>query len=211
MAVLLVAASACSPMNPHYDASKAHHTPVGFRNTAPTRNKSTTEFLRWQRERWSLDIAAPRVDLSPVQPDLAFIRSNRTQFAVTYIGHATVLVQLGGINVLTDPHFSQRAFPVQFMGPKRWQRPGVEMADLPHIDVVLISHNHYDHLDIGSVVAKAKRSVGIHWGTFLLTDEPLDQPLADLAGARDKAGIGAETFMTLRHGQTLKLDSESKQ
>ena len=53
---------------------------------------------------------------------------------------------------------------------------------------------------------KARRSVGIHWGTFLLTDEPLDQPLSDLATACAEAGIGTQEFVTLRHGQTLNLD-----
>ena len=329
-------------MNPHYDASKAHHTPQGFRNTAPTRTRSTGDFLRWQRERRQLDIAAPKIDLSAVTPELSFIRNNRTDFAVTYIGHATALVQIGGTNVLTDPHFSERAFPVQFAGPRRWQQPGVALAELPHIDVVLVSHNHYDHLDTGSIVAlhrqaggpplfliplgidrwmqsvgvhnframdwwqqhevgalmvtmvpaqhwsrrtlsdrnqtlwggfvgqtdgrsfyfagdtgygpdfveigkrfggidlalipigayeprwfmsdqhvnpeeairihqdiKARTSVGIHWGTFPLTDEPLDQPLSDLAIARSKVGIGEDEFLTLRHGQTLKLKAKS--
>ena len=73
------------------------------------------------------------------------------QPAVTWIGHATVLAQLGGINVLTDPHFSRRASPVSFMGPERQVDPGIALAALPRIDVVLISHNHYDHLDDASV------------------------------------------------------------
>lgn len=147
-------------MNPYYDATKRHHTPEGFRNTAQTSNKSFGEFLRWQRERRQLDISAPKVDLSVVPPDLPFIQGNRTQFAVTYVGHATVLVQIGGVNVLTDALFSERAFPVQFAGPKRWQPPGVAMADLPHIDVVLISHNHYDHLDTASVLALNRQPNG---------------------------------------------------
>ncbi|MBC8118951.1 MAG: MBL fold metallo-hydrolase, partial [Burkholderiaceae bacterium] len=133
-------------MNPYYDSSKRHHTPSGFRNTADTRDNTTGDFLRWQRERWRLEVPPPRADLSAVAPDLSFIQNNRSAFAATYIGHATVLVQLGGINILTDPHFSQRAFPVQFAGPQRWQPPGVAVADLPHIDVVVVSHNHYDHL-----------------------------------------------------------------
>jgi N-acyl-phosphatidylethanolamine-hydrolysing phospholipase D len=80
-----------------------------------------------------------------------------TQPAATFIGHATVLVQVptsnGGLNVLTDPVFGERASPFSFAGPKRFQPPGVALKDLPHIDLVLISHNHYDHLDEGSVKA----------------------------------------------------------
>lgn len=73
------------------------------------------------------------------------------QPSVTWIGHATVLVQLGGLNVLTDPMFSEHASPLSFLGAKRHVAPGVAMGDLPRIDVVLISHNHYDHLDEASV------------------------------------------------------------
>ena len=91
--------------------------------------------------------------LSPtpiVQADLAVIKAP-TSPTVTWIGHATALVQANGLNVLVDPIFSERASPVQIFGPKRAQPPGVAMADLPHIDAVLISHNHYDHLDRISV------------------------------------------------------------
>ncbi|HET9023429.1 MAG TPA: MBL fold metallo-hydrolase, partial [Burkholderiaceae bacterium] len=255
---------------------------------------------------------------------------------------ATALVQLGGLNFLTDPHFSERASPVQFMGPKRWQPPGVALDDLPPIDVVLLSHNHYDHLDAGTVTrlkkqrggapvfivplglerwlegagvkrirkmdwwdcidargaaitlvpaqhwsrrtladtnttlwggfvvqaarrsfyfagdtgygpdfqeigarfrgfdlallpigayeprwfmksahinpdeavrihreVRARRSVAIHWGTFPLTDEPLDQPLADLTAARTRHKLAAREFVTLRHGETLNLDLDT--
>ncbi len=71
---------------------------------------------------------------------------------MTWVGHATVLVQAGGLNVLTDPMFSERAFPVQFAGPRRAQAPGVALNDLPPIDVVLVSHIHLDHLDRTSVI-----------------------------------------------------------
>jgi L-ascorbate metabolism protein UlaG (beta-lactamase superfamily) len=66
----------------------------------------------------------------------------------TFINHATVLVQMDGVNVLTDPIWSERCAPVQFAGPKRHHAPGIALEDLPPIDVVLISHNHYDHLDV---------------------------------------------------------------
>ena len=80
--------------------------------------------------------------------------------AVTWIGHASTLVQVGGSNVLTDPMFSERASPLSFAGPKRPLPPGIALADLPHIDAVVISHNHYDHLDAPSVKALAAQAGG---------------------------------------------------
>jgi L-ascorbate metabolism protein UlaG (beta-lactamase superfamily) len=71
-----------------------------------------------------------------------------SEMLVTWIGHATVLVQAGGLNILTDPIWSERASPFSFVGPKRVRAPGVRFEDLPKIDLVLISHNHYDHMDL---------------------------------------------------------------
>jgi N-acyl-phosphatidylethanolamine-hydrolysing phospholipase D len=83
-----------------------------------------------------------------------------TVSSATWIGHATVLVQSGGLNILTDPIFSERASPVRFLGPRRAQPPGIPLEDLPPIDVVVISHNHYDHLDRATVVRLNERSRG---------------------------------------------------
>jgi N-acyl-phosphatidylethanolamine-hydrolysing phospholipase D len=75
------------------------------------------------------------------------------QPAVTWVGHATVLAQLGGLSLLTDPIFSERASPTSLAGPRRHLPPGLALHELPHIDLVLVSHNHYDHLDAASVDA----------------------------------------------------------
>jgi N-acyl-phosphatidylethanolamine-hydrolysing phospholipase D len=80
--------------------------------------------------------------------------------ALTWIGHASVLAQIGGINVLLDPIFSERASPLSFVGPKRASPPGLLAAQLPRIDAVLVSHNHYDHLDEASVLALAAQAGG---------------------------------------------------
>ncbi len=69
----------------------------------------------------------------------------------TYINHATVLIQVDGLNILTDPIGSERASPVTFAGPKRIRPPGIAISDLTEIDLVLISHNHYDHLDTATL------------------------------------------------------------
>ncbi len=81
---------------------------------------------------------------------------------VTYINHATVLIQCVGVNILTDPVWSKRASPFSFMGPMRYAAPGVSMEHLPPIDIVLLSHNHYDHMDIASlktIVSKWKPKI----------------------------------------------------
>ncbi len=94
-----------------------------------------------------------------VANDGAFLRENarHSNPTVTWIGHATLLVQMDHVTFLTDPVWSRRASPLGFAGPKRFQPPGVALADLPPIDFVLISHNHYDHLDLDTLEALAER------------------------------------------------------
>jgi len=75
-------------------------------------------------------------------------RVDGSELRATFINHSTVLVQTQGLNILTDPIWSKRASPFTFVGPKRAHDPGISFDDLPKIDVVLISHNHYDHMDI---------------------------------------------------------------
>ena len=70
---------------------------------------------------------------------------------LTMVGHATLLVQMHGLNILTDPVWSERVSPLSFAGPKRVNAPGIAFADLPPIDLVLVSHNHYDHLDLATL------------------------------------------------------------
>ena len=341
---------ACTTTNPNYDPAKPHHTPTGFKNLYSAGTAGFSNFLTWQWERLGKTIPQPTADLSPIAADLGAIGSPKAA-QVTWIGHATALVQMGGFNILTDPHFSERAGPVQFAGPRRHQAPGLMLAQLPRIDVVVISHNHYDHLDLTSVRALAalqgpdgrgiapifyvplgiddwfkanvpgakvfktdwqekhvlknpqgesgselvmqflpvqhwssrtpfdrlatlwgswamfagnkavwfsgdlgysedtaniakqypqgfdlsliavgayeprwfmkgqhinpaeavtvhreigsRKCVGIHWGTFSLTDEPLDQPIADLTAARKSQSINDKSFVLLRHGQTV--------
>jgi N-acyl-phosphatidylethanolamine-hydrolysing phospholipase D len=147
--------------------TKSHHTAQGFRNNyVDSVTKSLAEVLRWQFQRLRDRLPPPPTLAIPqVAADLEFIRSNaraggEMMPAVTWIGHATMLVQASGLSVLTDPIFSRRASPVQFVGPARAQRPGIALEDLPRIDVVAISHNHYDHLDRASVRALATQAGG---------------------------------------------------
>jgi N-acyl-phosphatidylethanolamine-hydrolysing phospholipase D len=146
---------------------KPHHTPQGFRNNyIESVSKSFGDFLRWQLQRIRHRLPpAPTIPTPQVRADLDFIRRNAVAGSkmiptVTWIGHATMLVQASGLNVLTDPIFSTRASPVQFAGPSRAHSPGIALRDLPHIDVVVISHNHYDHLDRASVKTLASQAGG---------------------------------------------------
>ncbi len=164
---LMLLTSGCAHSNPYYNPAKSHHTPEGFRNNSSDGTvRPFSDLLRWQWNAYRNNLPPPPKTPTPVQaPDLALINANasagaRMQPMVTWIGHATALVQASGLNVLTDPIFSERAFPVQMAGPKRTQPPGVAMVDLPSIDVVIVSHNHYDHLDRLSMIALNARANG---------------------------------------------------
>ena len=155
-------AGCATQANPYYDPAKPHHTPQGFRNNdAGVVARPFGDLLKWRVEAIRDGVPKPPREPTPVAPpELARLQANRTEASVTWIGHATALVQCGGLNVLTDPVFSERASPLSFAGPKRAQPPGIALADLPPIDVVVISHNHYDHLDLHSVRVLSERSQG---------------------------------------------------
>jgi len=98
-----------------------------------------------------------------VPPDFVPLRAPRSQLTVTWVGHSSLLIQLNGLNILTDPMWSERASPVQFAGPRRWVRPGIAFEDVPPLDVVLESHNHYDHLDAPTVRRLARAHPEASW------------------------------------------------
>ena len=110
-----------------------------------------------------------------VANDGAFLRENARHSSptVTWIGHATLLVQMDHATFLTDPIWSERASPVGFAGPKRMVPPGVAIASLPPIDFVLISHNHYDHLDVDTLRALAERNPGARFVAPLGNEDTL--------------------------------------
>lgn len=88
--------------------------------------------------------------------DGSLLRNNTDNPTITWVGHATFLVQMEGINFLTDPIWSKTASPVPPLGPRRYSKPGLKLDELPTIDFVVISHNHYDHLDVPSLRKLAK-------------------------------------------------------
>lgn len=82
---------------------------------------------------------------------------------MTWIGHSSFLLQLAGLNILLDPIWSERASPLQFAGPRRWVRPGIALDRLPPIDIVILSHDHYDHLDAGTTRRLISRYPAAQW------------------------------------------------
>lgn len=153
--LLAAACAGCAHVNPYYDPARAHHTRTGFRNNYLD-DFFTGSFLRWQWQRWREGLPKPPAslaELQPLRPDTDWLKQNRSVPSATWIGHATVLLQVGGLNILTDPIFSERASPFAWLGPKRRMPPALALAELPRIDVVIVSHNHYDHLDLPSLQA----------------------------------------------------------
>jgi N-acyl-phosphatidylethanolamine-hydrolysing phospholipase D len=339
LGIICMSALSCAVETP--SADKPHHTGSGFKNTDANEENDFWDLLKWRRERAKKKIPGPESYHFPLaKNDPGFLRQNLDTNTLTWIGHATVLLQINGQNILTDPHFSNRTSPVQWAGPERVTPLGLAFEDLPPIDIVVISHDHYDALDeptikklrqrpggektrfyvplalkrwfairgvdqvvemdwwdrhrcgnleiitvpvqhwskrsifsrnktlwagwvikaddfrfifvgdtgytphfkaIGKKLGpfdlaaipigayeprwfmarhhvnpaesvqihmdiRSKKSVAIHWGTFILTDEPLDEPPERLREALKKNQIPAEDFLVLKHGETIILD-----
>lgn len=126
------------PVSDHFDGER-------FFNPGIDIDKSFLDLWRMlrsgERARWPENVDNSKYPAPPaaVSPD---------EIAVTHIGHAMFLLQFAGINVLTDPMYSERASPVGWTGPKRVRDPGVPFDALLRIDLVVLSHNHYDHMDL---------------------------------------------------------------
>ncbi len=130
-------------MSGHYDGRRFHN-----RNGSDKHLGDISRFLwtsLFNEQPWPKWRDNPPADA--IEPQVS------SGIRATYINHATVLVQVAGLNILTDPVWSERVSPVAFAGPKRVRAPGIPLSDLPEIDLILISHNHYDHLDTASLRA----------------------------------------------------------
>lgn len=146
LGALLVTVIAATAVQDAYDGPPSDHFDgERFFNPGLRFDKGFSDLWRYWKERqpgeWTRDLNAPPGARPPPSVDDGGLRA-------TFIGHATVLIQVDGLNLLTDPIWSERASPVSFAGPRRYTPPGVAFEDLPKIDVVLISHDHYDHLDL---------------------------------------------------------------
>ena len=107
------------------------------------------DLLKWQlsgkRSKW------PVANPSPFDPAKPVARIDGGGLLLTMVGHSTLLIQTAGLNILTDPVWSPRVSPLSFAGPRRVNAPGIAFSQLPPIDLVLVSHNHYDHLDLATL------------------------------------------------------------
>src|SRR5580704_15366111 len=130
------------PVSDHFDGER-FFDPDG----APPRSRR--DLLRWRLHRrsgakWPSSAPSPYADRPPVRVEGAAWR-------ISYVGHASFLIQTAGQNILLDPVWSKRASPFRFLGPKRVNDPGIAFTGLPPIHAVLVSHGHYDHLDVATL------------------------------------------------------------
>jgi L-ascorbate metabolism protein UlaG (beta-lactamase superfamily) len=133
------------PVSDHFDGER-FHDPNGMQL------KRRRDVLRWwlrgDRGRWPSHVPNAFIDHPPARVD-------GKAWRISYVGHASLLLQSAGCNILIDPIWSERCSPVRFAGPKRVNKPGIAFEALPPIDVVLVSHNHYDHLDVATLARLA--------------------------------------------------------
>ena len=131
------------PVSDHFDGAR-------FFDPDGSPPKSLYEVLRWQfgpdrkREPWPDWAPSPYADAPPP-------RVTGDKARLSFVGHASWLIQTAGLNILIDPVWSDRVSPFSFAGPKRHNAPGIAFDALPHIDIVLVSHGHYDHLDVATL------------------------------------------------------------
>jgi N-acyl-phosphatidylethanolamine-hydrolysing phospholipase D len=153
--ITTISVAACSggfAQQKNYDPAKSHHTETGFQNPpgSPAREFAPFRFINFVIKRLTVDYDQSILpdghvlDAGEIQKQFAAAPKDAR---ISWIGHAGFLIGLNGLNILTDPHFSERASPFSFAGPKRFIPPGMAVKDLPKIDVILISHNHYDSFD----------------------------------------------------------------
>jgi N-acyl-phosphatidylethanolamine-hydrolysing phospholipase D len=175
--LLLLILAMLSPLFSQDNAmpENAHHVRSGFKNPYPGyKEQGLKELMKWlvwdrliKNEKSS---EADSVVFELAKNDPAWLQKNKSEFSITWVGHASLLIQIEGLNILTDPVWSNTVSPVSFIGPPRLTQPGIALDSLPQIDVVIISHDHYDHLDketLKSLGNKPLYLVPLGIGSFL--------------------------------------------
>jgi L-ascorbate metabolism protein UlaG (beta-lactamase superfamily) len=187
------------PISDHYNGEVFFNQPSTAPRTvgplppaARRRRGGLIAMIRWQlsgeRKPWPPQPPDPKPTGDPHAPPPP------GSAAVTFIGHSTFLIRVAGITILTDPVFSERCSPVSWAGPKRARPPGRAFADLPKIDLLLVSHNHYDHMDLPSLRALRRRD-----------DPQVVTPLGNAVHLA-KAGLGQVRELDWWQSTTLPRD-----
>lgn len=140
--------------NPYYDPNKSHHTPTGFRNLEPFRI-NPLDTIKWLKSRKILPPVGGYEKFNQDWVQKADLTA--AENGIWWLGHASTLIKLHNKTVLTDPVFSKTASPVGFAGTKRRTPCPISFDQLPEIDIILISHSHYDHLDYPTIKQLIKR------------------------------------------------------
>ncbi|MBL7663802.1 MAG: MBL fold metallo-hydrolase [Bacteriovoracaceae bacterium] len=139
-------------LSDHFDGKQFHNRHPGYED------KSLFTVLKWKltsaSKSWPVWVENEKFPAVPQQVNQGI--------TATFVNHASVLLQFDGLNVITDPIWSKRASPISWAGPKRVREPGIKMESLPKIDIILISHNHYDHLDLPTLQKLQKKFPDCH-------------------------------------------------
>ena len=196
------------PVSDHFDG-RQFFDPDG----APP--KSLREVLRWQfgrdrqRQAWPKWAPSPHADTPPARVDGDKVR-------LSFVGHVSWLIQTAGLNILVDPVWSERASPVRWAGPRRHNDPGIAFDALPSIDVALVSHGHYDHLDIATLSklsAKFSSRVITPLGNDVAMRRADDKVRAEAFDWHDRVELGngiAVTLVPTRHWTARGLFDRNK-
>lgn len=156
IAAITIASAGWMASKPGYEGPTSDHfNGTTFENSGDVPDKTFIDVMKWYLQRdqgeW---VKIPEEEVTFAKKPA----NNVTRgMVITYINHSTFLIQTAGVNILTDPVWSDRVSPLSFVGPKRFRPAGVKFEDLPKIDLVLISHNHYDHLDLETIKKLEKR------------------------------------------------------
>ncbi|MBB5693843.1 MBL fold metallo-hydrolase [Muricoccus pecuniae] len=188
------------PVSDHFDGAR-------FFNPGGTGPRGLMDLARWKLN--GNDEDWPDAYPSPFPPDRPPRRVEGRALRVSFVGHASFLIQGAGLNILTDPVWSERASPFSFVGPKRANPPGIAFDDLPPIDIILVSHGHYDHLDVETLARLWRRDrprivAPLGNDTTIREHDPaIEVSTADWGGAVP-LGNGAEAVLEQVHHWTAR-------
>ncbi|HNT43447.1 MAG TPA: MBL fold metallo-hydrolase [Syntrophorhabdaceae bacterium] len=153
-----IPAAGARQVSDHFDGAR-YVNPGAPQALYSVSGQTTKRSATWWVWKWIFRVGWPewpeQKEFLPGPPPVA--RAPEGSIHVTPVGHATFLIQMDGLNILTDPIWSERCSPVSWVGPERHSEPGIRFGDLPPVDVVLVSHNHYDHFDIPTLKRLAKK------------------------------------------------------